>query len=374
MPSPRWSSPDQVPIAQAITVAIHAAWEGDERSATKRFTDTLRKLLGPDVFTQVEIAAYGILRLQPRPPEGFRRPPDWAWFEICPRCQLLRATEYTRAQNGRVELEVLRDKDWLFDQFDRGRTCGAIAKSLRCSPSLVVDWAAKHGLQPPKTLAAVELDAAVKHRHYEGEAPGTIARALETTVSNVRASLSRQKIANQKAGHHYFDREWWRVRLEDRRMTIRACAKEAGIKPHNGTWWVQRFALREVAKKNRGPTGRPPKYPQLHDAGLLRELLERHDSYQSVSAELGCAPSLVSRAARDLLGAEKRSYPNQLPHSRRSWWTERIDAGATTYELAEETGILEKSVREKLRVLDLLAAGYRNNTARERQARKGAAA
>jgi hypothetical protein len=189
-------------------------------------------------------------------------------------------------------------------------------------------------------------------------------------VTQVRKTLSQLGLANQRAGHHYFEREWWRVRLEERGMTLLECTREAGIRPHEGAYWAKKFDLQHITKP-RGRLGRRKKYPQLYDRDQLRALLEEHGTYEAVAAAIGCpTATIVSRQARKLLGYPRRWKP--VPHGRRDWWEERLARGMTTWEMAEEAGITEKTAREKLRLLELLAQAYRNNFAREKQ-RRGSA-
>lgn len=362
MPSPTWCNSPAPPIAMAIAAATAEAWDGPPDGASNRFLEAFRKMVGQEAFEEYEMRALDLFLLQPKPPEGYQAPPPWAWFQICPKCQMLKATKYTAAQNGRLKLEALRDPDWIDRRFKNGRTCSSIAKELDCTPSLVVDWAAKHGLVPPKTQSIQEFDDDVRALHQDKQAPGIIARQLETTVQQVRKSLKRQELATKKTGHVYFEREWWVERIQRQGMTVRDAAREAGIKPHACTFWLKRFGLQHLTRNRK----RPVDYPQLHDPVQLRELLRRHlDNYESVARELGCASSLVSRQARELLGKEKK-HENEVPHTDPAWWKDRIEDGKTTHELAAEAGIKEKSAREKLRVLGLLAAGYKNNLQAER--------
>lgn len=364
MPSPTWCRPGSPPIAAAIAAAIHHAWLGPEEGASNRFADAFRKMVGPEAYEEHELRALDIFFLQPRPPEGYDPPPSSAHLLICPRCQKLRRTKYTAPQNGRLQLQALRDPDWIQAQFDRGKNTVTLAERLDCTPSLIVDWCDKHGILPPRTASVAEFDAGVAALHSAGEGPGFIARKLDTTAMHVRQSLKRQGLATKKRGHVYFEREWWRARLEDRRMTKHACSREAGIKPHAATYWVKRFGLSHRCHKRRAVT-----YPILADPVTLRELLWRHnDCYEGAAREVGCSPSWVSYWARRLLGRAKK-HENDVPHGRREWWVERLERGLTTWEMAEEAGIKEKSVREALRVRDLLAEAYKNNTSRERERR-----
>ena len=362
MPSPKWSQAKEAPIAAAIAAAVHEAWDGPEEGASNRFTDALRRMVGPDVFERIEFTALRIFQFQTRAPDGFEIPPATAYFRICPGCQSLRRTKFTRPQNGRIKLQVLRDPEWLARQFEHGRTTTDIARQLQCSPSLVRDWAGKHGLVPPKMMAAREFDAEVARMHRAGEGPGTIARALETTVHHVRQSLRRQGLANRKSGHVYFRPEWWRERLEAGKTKLE-CAREAGIRPHAATYFINQFGLQAYTRRN-AQRGRRRKYPQLYDRDALRQLLEKHDGrYDRVAAEIGCAPTTVSLRARKLLGVAAKWQP--VPHGKREWWEERLAQGRTTWEMAEEAGIAEKTAREKLRLLGLLDEAYRVNVRRE---------
>lgn len=376
MPSPRWSQTTTPPLAAAIAAAIHAAWDGPEQGATNRLVAMLRSMVGEERLEQVEMLALRLYQAQPRAPEGFEIPPPSTFFTICPGCQTLKRTRFTIPQNGRLQLQVLRDADWLDAQFEKGRTCGDIAKKLKCSSSLVVDWAAKHGLEPPRTRNAREFDEEVAARHRAGDAPGTIARALERGVGDVRKSLQRHGIATSKTGQHYHEREWWRVRLEDRRMTLRACTREAGIRPHVGAYWVKKFRLDHITKARGAETrknGRPKKYPQLYDREQLRTLVAEHGTYEAIAKALGCTSATqVGRQCRKLLGHPKRWKP--VPHTKREWWVERLKQGKTTFEMADEAGIKEKSAREQLRIHGLLDQGYRNNYAREHAGRRRAPA
>ncbi len=367
MPSPRWSDPEEIPIAAAIAAAVHQAWDGPEEGASNRFVDALRKLVGPDMFTRTELLALRIFQLQRIAPEGFEAPPPWAWFQICPKCDRLSRTKFTQPQNGRTRLQVLRDKNWLYDQLRRGKTFAAIAADLRCNPVNVRYFAEKHGLKSNKYSDSQMLEREIRRLHAAGEAPGTIAHELETSSTQVRRVLSRLGLANIKSGHHYFRREWWRVRLEDRKMTLTACAREAGIKRHATRYYVKKFDLEHAVDRKRR---RGRSYPQLHDADYLRDLLDRHGGcYAEAAAEIGCTPSLVSLYARSVLGMP-RKHSQHLPHSNRGWWLQRLDRGMTTDQMAEEAGIKEKTAREKLRILGLLTRAYQEGLVRTARAER----
>ena len=367
MPSPKWSEAKEAPIAAAIAAAVHQAWAGPAEGASARFITALRQMVGPKVMDRIEMTALRLFQAQPRPPEGFEMPPAWAWFQICPGCQSLRRTRFTAPQNGRVKLQVLRDPDWIAAQFEAGKSCEDIARRLGCSRELVAQWAHKHGIATPRAQRRDEIEATVRRMHLAGEGPGTIARALGGGMSadRVRQVLARLGLATLKHGQVYHDPEWWRVRLQDRGLTKRDCAREAGLKPHAATYWLKQFNLQHLVRNNR----RRPRYPQLRDPVQLSALLERHGgSYESAAKELGCAPTLVSWYARRILGRPKK-HDNVVPHGHKGWWVDRLEQGLTTWEMAEEAGITEKTARERLRVFGLLDWGYRNNYARERARR-----
>lgn len=371
MSSALWSPSFAPLMAGAVAAAVHHAWNQPEPKRTAAFHEALRKAVGPDEYERIQFVAHSIWLLQPAPPEGLEIPPEWAWFELCPRCISLRRTKYTQPQNGRTKLQVLRDKDWLAEQLAAGHRVKQIAKRLDCSPELVVDWIAKHGLKTAKTLRHEEIEATVRRMHAAGEGPGTIGKALGggLRADRVREVLKRLGLANQKHGQVYHEAEWWRVRLVDRGLTKSACAREAGIKPHAATYYIHKFGFEAITAQN-NRKGRPRRYPELYDEMRLRALLARHgDNYEEAARAIGCAPSLVSKQARRLLGWEKR-HENQVPHGRREWWTERLDRGMTTYELAEEAGIEEKTARERCRVFDLLPQAYANNVKQERKNRR----
>jgi hypothetical protein len=372
-PSPTWSSPAEVPLFQALAAAQHEAWHAKDVDTGRRiFADRVRQALGERADTVLS-AALNLFNLQLIAPAGFEEPPPSAPFTICARCQQIKKTKFTIPQNGRLKLTALRDRNWLAAQFDRGRPCKVIAKQLECSPTLVMDWARKHGVMPVKTANAEKFKDSVRGLHLDGKAPGEIAREVERTVEDVRSALAALGLANMKGGHHYFAAEWWIERIQRRGWTTTQCARAAGIRPHGCCYFLNKFGLDHVTKARSTKKGqrRIPKYPELADAPKLAELLRVHGSYEAVAKAIGCpSPSLVSRWARDLLKVGKR-HENYKETSARSWWTERLDRGMTTWALAEEAGIEEKSVREKLRVFGqlLLAQAYRNNTARKGEAR-----
>jgi transposase-like protein len=373
-PSPTWSSPAEVPLFQALAAAQHHAWQAsDVDTARRMFADHVRQVLGADRADAVLSAALNLFSTQLFAPKGFAEPPPSAPFTICARCQQIKKTKFTIPQNGRLKLTALRDRTWLAAQFERGRSCRSIAEQLECAPSLVMDWARKHDLQPVKTANAEKFRDDVASLHRDGKAPGEIGKELERDVSDVRKALEQLGLANKKSGHHYHRAEWWVERIQRQGWTTRQCARAAGILPHNCAYWLQRFDLQHITKARSTGKGqrRIPKYPELADAAKLAELLRVHGSYEAVAKAIGCpSPSLVSRWARDLLKVGKR-HENYKETSAQSWWTERLDRGLTTWALAEEAGIEEKTVREKLRVFGqlLLAQAYRNNTAAERAKR-----
>ncbi len=369
MGSPKWCEPGAAtPLAAAIAAAVHQAWVGPEEEAPKRFAEALRQALTPEEFERHELLALRLFHEQPAPPDGIEAPPPSAQLELCPRCVKLRKTPYTQPQNGRLKLQALRDPDWLRGRFEGGASVQSIADQLGCSYANIKRWADVHGLSMPRTQEVENFDARVGQMHRDGEAPGAIARELDTTVERVRESLRRQGLANQKKGHHYFEEAWWVERLRHRGWTKLRAARDAGIQPHAATYYVNRFGLSKITERNR-KRGRGLKYPQLADPMYLTDLLRRHgDNYASAAEEVGCAATLVSHYARKVLGRKRKVDPD-APHSAPAWWREQLDAGRTTYELAEELGIKEKSVRERLRVLGWLDEAYRNNLVRERSRR-----
>lgn len=371
MPSPKWSTSSGPLIAAGIAAAVHHAWEQPEGQRNRAFHEALRKALGPDVYERVQFQAHAVWLLQRSAPEDVELPPPWSYFSMCPGCMALRKTRHTQPQNGRTKLQVLRDADWLQQQLEAGRTTTQIAKRLDCSPSLVVDWCAKHGIQTERAKRIEEIEATVQRMHAEGEGPGTIAKVLGGGMSStrVREVLKRLGLANQKTGQVYHERDWWLSRLEAGKTKL-DCTREAGIKPHAGTFWIHKFGLERFTVINDKARKRRKKYPILANKDTLRELLARHDhNYEKAAEEVGCSPSLVSRYARDLLGLAKK-HENGVTHGTREWWTERLDRGMTTYELAEEAGIAEKTARERCRIFDLLPQAYHNNAQRERENRK----
>lgn len=356
MPSPRWSTPESAPIAAAIAAAVHEAWDGPEAGASNRFIDALRKMVGPNVLARIELTALRVFDLERRPPEGYEIPPAWAWLTICPACQRTRRTKHTAPQNGRHELQVLRDPEWLARALERHGTIKGVTEKLGCNRSLVAYWIDRHHLHPGFRLDRENAEKRIAGLHHAGEGPGSIARELDTTTTQIRRVLARLGLANRKYGQVYFEREWWRVRLEDRKMTVTACAREAGIQQHVAHYYTKKFELRHAVDRKRR---RGRKYPELQDADYLRALLERHgDCYAEAAHEVGCQPTLISLYARSLLGRPAKSRP-EVPHARREWWEERMARGMTTAEMAAEAGIAEKTARERLRVLGLLAGAYR---------------
>lgn len=371
MPSPTWCKPSATPIFAACVAAQQEAWEAQPERRVAVFTDTLRRLLGPELTDEILPSALVLFRQQPERPAGLEDAPASADLRICPRCQQLKAGP--RAPNRQnLRLLPLRDADWLQQQFERGRTTNAIAKQLGCSPANVVRWAAKHDLQPPRTATAEQFREAVAALHRRGEAPGAIARQLERSVADVRQALTSLGLATKKQGHHYMVASWWEERLVRRQMSVREIAREAGIQPNVCTYWIKRFGLQHITLARSASVIRRRwklKYPILADPVQLRALLDEHGSYEAVAKVVGCSPRHVSRWARELLGEQPR-HRQHTPHSPRAWWVERLERGATTWQLAEEAGIEETSARERLRVLGLLGDAYRNNTAAERERRK----
>lgn len=365
MPSPRWSAGRDAPIAAAIAAAAHEAWAAGPEDRVSRFSEALRKMVGAEAFSDIETTALRVFLLQADPPDGYEVAPSWAWFRICPGCQRLRRTPHTAPQNGRLKLQVLRDPEWLSRAFERGESLLGIAQRLGCAPGTVRHFAEKHGLRSPQQRRSEEIEDGVRRMYAAGEGPGKTARELNTSVRTVRDALKRLGLANNKSGQVYHDRAWWTERLERRAYTKAACAREAGIRPHNANYYLDKFSLQHLVDQKRR---RPPKYPELHDRDRLRELLDRHGTYAAASAAVGCSPTLVSKQARDLLGYGRRWKP--VPHGRRRWWRQRLDRGATTWEMATEAAVSEKAAREKLRLLGLLPEAYANNARHERARRR----
>lgn len=363
MPSPKWSEERPPMIAAAIAAAALESWAGPPEGASNRFTTALRRILREE-FEEHELLGLQVFHRQMRPPEGYEAPPASSHMAMCPRCQTIRSTPHHAPFRGRVKLQALRDEQWLRTQFAKGLNFRQVAEKLGCDLGAVAYWARKHGIDSPQVADVKQLDADVARLHRAKEAPGAIAKAVGTTVQNVRASLKRQGLATKKTGHWYFAEEWWRSRLEGG-MTKADAAREAGITQHAATNYVHRFGLGHITKANR----KPKAYPELLDPGYLRPLLRRHeDNYASAAREVGCSASYVSRCAREVLGRDPK-HENHPPHSEPSWWRDRLDRGMTTWEMAEDAGIEVTTALERLRILGWIAEAYRNNTARERKER-----
>lgn len=362
---PRWCQPGPVPLAGALSAAAHHAWLSGEGAPA--FLAAFRQLVGHDAADKYELRALAFFNLQPEPPAGYDVPPASAHMAICPRCRMVRRTKHTRPQGGRVKLQALRDADWLEAQYTRGRSEAAIAKSLGCAPALVGYWADQHGLTPPKVANAEGVNERVAALHREGRGPGGIARELGVRTHYVRAVLRRTGLATNKRGHVYHDSAWWTYRMRTLGWTKTECAREAGIVPHAATVWVAKFGLSDITERN--ARRKRVKFPALADPRTLADLLRKHgDNYERAAKEVGCAPSLVSRYARDLLGRAKKLHTDE-PHYRPEWWEERVAAGRLAHEMAEEAGIAEATAREKLRLFGLSDRAYANEAKRERQRR-----
>jgi hypothetical protein len=372
-PSPRWSECSEVPLLAALAAAQHDAWLAPAEQRDRVFSERVRQLVGHERFDSVIGLSTQLFALQPAAPRGWADPPRSAYFKICPRCQACRRTPHTIPQKGRIELAVLRDRDWLARQFERGRTQRAVAEQLGCDQVLVSYWADKHGLRTERAERRQEYESRIPAMHARKLGPGEIARELETSVATVRRVLHRLGLANRKTGQVYHDPAWWVERVERRGWTLTQCAGAAGITRHNASYYITKFGLSHItaARAHRRGVPRPPKYPPLRDPSQLAELLVRHRTYAAVATVIGCSPTLVSKAARALLDVGPR-HRNVVPHSAPSWWTSRLAHGATTWSLAEEAGVSEKTARERLRRLgdQYLAQGYRNNAAAERARRR----
>lgn len=377
-PSPHWGEPAEAPLFAALAAAQHDAWQVPEDRRHAVFVTRFRQLVGPARAEPLLASAITLFTAQALPPAGWEDPPRSAYWRICPRCTQLKATPHTIPQRGRLELRVLRDATWLASQLDRGRTHQDLARQLHCDGVLVRYWAEKHGLQSARAERHEEIEATVRALHAQKRGPGGIARELDTEVKNVRRALHRLGLATAKRGMVYHHADWWRDRLEAQGWTVRQCAREAGLKPHGATYYVTKFGLSHVTAarvSRKGMARWKPKYAVIADAVSLRRLLDEHGTYEGVARAVGCAPSLVSRYARKLLGMQAR-HSNVVPHAARAWWTDRLDRGLSTWQLADEAGLPEKSAREKLRLLgaELLAQGYRNNMQAERAKRATGAA
>jgi hypothetical protein len=305
----------------------------------------------------------------------------------------VKATKHSIAPSGRVALEVLRDREWLERKLLAGNTADHLAAKLKCTRATIVNWIHKHGLEEHLQRKFKVHDEEIATRHNAGQSPGTIANALGIRASDVSRVLVRLRLvglAPHPFGHHHFRKEWWIDRLVHRRLTVRACAQEAGITPHNGTYWVKKFGLQEHSQANScGVTRRRHayKYPQLADPAQLKALMDTHRSYEGVALAVcgrrsgggnvktwwlkhfGAPPANLKSKAR--AERAKLAVVNALPHLAPEWWVERLNKGATMLELAEEAGIELRSAAERLRKFggDLLSQAYANN-ARAEKARR----
>lgn len=305
-------------------------------------------------------------------------------FACCPRCQTVNSAKFSHAPFGRVKLNALRDRSWLERQLSNGRSSQQIAAQLGCVDDSVNIWIDKHGLDRRRCKVH---DDDVAGWHDAGLAPGEISRKLDIAVDDVRRALNRTRGVTQSAGHHYTKKEWWIDRVVTRQMSLGQCAKDAGIKNQNASFWAKKFGLQEItAARSCRATGRRHsyKYPQLMDPGQLRALIEQHGTWEGVSIAItGKRTSATGVKAwwKTHFGAEvpplKRHRSKTISdRTAKAWWIERLDRGLTTWQLAGEAEIAEKTVCERLRTFggDLLTRGYRNNTAAERAKRSIAAA
>lgn len=373
MSSPKWAELSATPLFQACAAAQHAAWRVAPELRRSVFTQRLNQVLGPKAAEPILLTAIALFDAQTAPPRGWVDPPENMHFECCPRCQILSGKRYSQAPNGRIRMNALRDRDWLARQYALGKHTRDIAKSIGACMGSVTHWARKHGIETMKRKP-FELDPEVAEMHQAGKCPGEIAEHFDVKVQTIRKILSRQGLATGKHGHHYFAREWWVEHLITRNLTTHQIARIAGIVPHNCAYFIKKFGLEHVTAERSCRKTRSRwkhKYPQLADANQCRALLDRHGTYEGAARELGCAASLVKNWETRHFGKQPARHRQGVPHAAREWWTQRLDRGLTTNQLAEDAGITEKNAKEKLRVLGggLLAQAYRNNVAAEKRKR-----
>jgi hypothetical protein len=384
-PSPRWAHPGETPLGEAFAAAQRAAWRVDASVRRAVFAETFRKSCGAHRAEAALLSALSLFDLQTAPPKGYVDQPDGVLFELCPRCQQAKGIPHSIAPSGRIRLNALRDKDWLERRFAQHGTPKTIAKELGCIPAVVKIWADRHGLTwEGRRRPNHSIDEDVRRLHMAGRCPGEISEALDERITDVRRSLARLSLANQKGGHHYFEREWWVKHLVEKQLTATECAKLAGIVSHNASWWIKKFGLQETtaARSCRSTRRRwKVKYPALADPEQLKALMDKHGSYEGIALEVCGSRHGGSNVRAWWLkhfgrppANLKRGRPKKRPEC--DWWIERLDRGLTTWQLAHERGCTEHSVRETLRVLgpELLARGYRNNAVAEKSKRSRSAA
>lgn len=387
-PSGHWDAAKVPPLFEALAAAQHAAWRVDPDRRRTVFIETFRKAFTPARAEAALTTALQLFQQQLEPPTGYEDRPGNLAFELCPRCEKLRGTQYAIAPSGRTKMNALRDKEWLSRQFDRGLKPPAVAKRLQCSAAMVQIWADKHGLDWRGKRRHHPLDAEVQRRFAAGQCPGTMAEALDETINHVRRTASRLKLANMKEGWPYHTKQWWIERIVNRQWTTRQCAAEAGIRPNGCAYWLKQFGLQDItiARSLAHLGHRKPKYPELADPAKLRALMEEHGNYEAVARAIG-APKNTGSNVRSWwfihfphappstqLRRRSERAKCQAPHHAREWWTTRLNTGATQAQLAEESGLAVKTVQEKLRLLgtELLTQSYHNNTAAARTHRRPA--
>lgn len=394
-PSPTLGRPAEALLFAGLAAAQHAAWRVPAERRRAVFAERLRQLLGPDRADRVMASALALFDQQPAAPAGFDDLPATAHFECCPRCLGLKATKHSIAPSGRLTLEPLRDPEWLERQLDRyDNDVRRIAERLKCCYQTVLSWVHKHGLSD-RLRQAKQHDDVIAERHRAGQSPGTIAQALGLQADDVRRVLERLGLVRSAGsaafGHHHFEREWWVERLVRRQMTAHACAREAGVRPQTALHFAKKFGLQEHTSRNDVRVTRRRasyKYPQLADPAQLKALMAKHGTWEGIALEV-CGRRTSASNVRlwwfthfgSPPASLKRGRPRssasvtpgeRVPHAQLDWWTERLNRGLTTWQLAGEAGLQESSAREYLRRFgaELLAQAYRNNTAAEKARRR----
>jgi AraC-like DNA-binding protein len=355
MPSPKWPGVAGPLVPEVVAAALAAAGEVQASARGTRARQRVRQMLPPELADAlaVPVAAMAGLLEPGGSPVGGEMP-----FELCPGCMSMRAPEGVRTGSRSVAARALGDGEWVVAAVRQAGSARALAGGLGLDAVRIAESCVGHDV---RSESHGDEGREVLEMHARKEGMGTIARRVGWTVDRVRRFLEEEGRVGARHGHVHFEAEWWRVRLEDRGMTLRAAALEAGLKTNGADHYLRRFGLRHLVRFARGQ--RPPKHPELHCAVRLRELLDRHGTYEAVARELGCAPSLVSRCARQYLGEAIRwgAAPTE------QFYRQQLEAGRSPGEIAAMVGRTEKTVRESIRKLGLSRLAY--NTVKQRRSR-----
>lgn len=245
--------------------------------------------------------------------------------------------------------ERLNDAAWLRIQYlERGRTAADIADEVGC-PHKTVDRALRrHDIRRPPHRTLNEVPAPWLREQYERRRSiSDIAAGLGLSRTSVRRALAEAGIPidDGRLPTELDDPDWLGGQVG---LTNAEVARRHDVTADAVSRARQRHGLQQGQRRG-------SRYPQLDDRSWLERRYVAHGMAQAeIAAEIGCSRSAVA-LAMDRLGIPARATKTaEFPELHdRQWLIDRVDAGRSPRDIADQLGCHRTSVSAALRSLGL---------------------